>query len=356
MQQRNADQINQTEQLEDRKLSELFLGLCLKCNKVLREWIRDRYPTIDQFPKGHQRLAKAVWDTWKTNKVRLSRQTYLAMISADQTNRLIPKQSAAEETLYNRVLCIPPKWKAADGPMLRQQIAKLPHTPAGQKQIVKDVVKQAHKLVGEIGKGAAAWWERRDPKEIADLAAKFKELQQIAAPPRTLNIRSTDQKTRKIEPPTIIEDLLRKGEVANLVASPKMRKSWAVADLAFCYANGLQWLKRFPCYPCRVYLIDNELREWQMQKRFDKMAAIYGSTKPFGYTSLRDDGPMNIDALEMALTEMAGLYDLIILDALYRFYPADFDENSNSDMTALYNRLDAIATSIDAASQLPSEI
>ena len=52
----------------------------------------------------------------------------------------------------------------------------------------------------------------------------------------------------------------------------------------------------------------------------------------------------NIFELRPWLAEnTAGKYRLIVLDALYRLIPEGIDENSNSDMTRVFNAIDQIA-------------
>ena len=45
----------------------------------------------------------------------------------------------------------------------------------------------------------------------------------------------------------VIHGLLREGETMNVVASPKVGKSWLVTDLAMAVATGGQWLDCFQC-------------------------------------------------------------------------------------------------------------
>lgn len=136
--------------------------------------------------------------------------------------------------------------------------------------------------------------------------------------------KSTIRNPAIIEPEAIIEGLLRRGEIANLIASPKMRKSWSIHDLAYCCANGETWLGRFKCKPSKVLLIDNELREWQLAKRFETMQNERGkkdSITPFDYVALKDDGIIDINELCQRILDNEQQYDFIILDALYRLFP-----------------------------------
>ena len=61
-------------------------------------------------------------------------------------------------------------------------------------------------------------------------------------------------------------------------------------------------------------------------------------------------GLIDLKELSLQLSSLnKGDFDLIVLDAWYRFQPIGSDENSNSDVAALYNTLDALASRIDCA-------
>jgi len=129
-----------------------------------------------------------------------------------------------------------------------------------------------------------------------------------------------------------------------------MRKSWAMGDLAISVAHGLNWLGHFPCNKGRVLLIDNELGKWEMQRRLLLMVKERGlplDSNPFDCVSLRDDGLMDLERLAEMMSP--DRHDLIILDALYRFYPEQFDENSNADWTRLSNIIDKLSRKTGAA-------
>lgn len=160
----------------------------------------------------------------------------------------------------------------------------------------------------------------------------------------TLNVRSSEYSAIElVEPPILIEGLLRKGEIMNLVSSPKMKKSWMVADLARTLANGGRWLGRFECQKSKVLIVDNELHEFDIRKRIGAMQKSRPSQASYDFVCLRDDGLDDLEVLANKLANYAGRYDLIVFDALYRFFPEGMDENSNTDWTHLINREDAIA-------------
>jgi RecA-family ATPase len=111
------------------------------------------------------------------------------------------------------------------------------------------------------------------------------------------------------------------------------------------------------CSKGRVLLIDNELHPETALNRLWKVAWQDGIDK--AELARRVDVAFirgargSVEDLEATMREQGrGTYDLVILDAFYRFIPAGSDENSNSDMTALYNHIDQIASVSEAATIL----
>jgi hypothetical protein len=143
----------------------------------------------------------------------------------------------------------------------------------------------------------------------------------------------------------VIHGILRRGETMNVIASPKAGKSWMVLDLAMSIANGTPWLGSFPTEQGKVLLIDNELHKETLSHRVAMVAEARGlSVAALG---------KNLDALALRgqLKSLRGLenffaqvehdrYQVIILDAFYRFMGEDDDENSNGNMTRLYDQID----------------
>lgn len=152
----------------------------------------------------------------------------------------------------------------------------------------------------------------------------------------------------------VINQLLRLGEVMNVIAPSKFGKSWLVLSLLLSVATGRAWLGRFDTIPGRVLLIDNELHPETLAGRLPIVARAMG-LKPEEYESqvsvvtLRG-GLMDLKALSLQLESLPhGSFDLIVLDAWYRLQPSGSDENSNGDVAALYNRLDSVAHKINCA-------
>ncbi|MBS3822105.1 MAG: AAA family ATPase, partial [Phycisphaerae bacterium] len=153
--------------------------------------------------------------------------------------------------------------------------------------------------------------------------------------------------------PPVIHGMLREGETMNVIASPKMGKSWFVSTLATCIASGLDWLGH-SVEPGRVLHIDNELHQPLLSYRYGVISEALGL--PYRLYS------RNIDTVSLrgqlrdlyALGGMfekiePGTYKLIVIDAFYRTLPPDTDENDNGAMANLYNRIDAYAAKLGCA-------
>jgi len=151
----------------------------------------------------------------------------------------------------------------------------------------------------------------------------------------------------------VVEGILREGELLNFVSVSKGNKSWLATHLAICVAAGLPWLG-FATTKARVLILDNELHEETSAHRIPLVAKALGVSLEAIADAIDVDNlrgrcfdMLNLGAYLAAVPR--GRYGLIVLDAFYRFIPQGFDENSNADMTVLYNKLDALAAALGCA-------
>jgi hypothetical protein len=152
----------------------------------------------------------------------------------------------------------------------------------------------------------------------------------------------------------LIDGLLRREEVMNVVAAPKMGKSWLVMQLALGFVCGCPWLGR-QCKKSRVLLVDNELHKETLSCRLKRVADSMGigwndecmkNLVIYPQRGLEKD----MTHLQAHLKSYTGQpFDVVILDALYKALPKDVDENSNGDITGVYNMLDQYAQNMNAA-------
>jgi RecA-family ATPase len=100
----------------------------------------------------------------------------------------------------------------------------------------------------------------------------------------------------------------------------------------------------------KTLLVDNELHEHELSSRTGRvMEAILGHKDEEGFQSICLRGE-NIDINQLgAVLQYAGAeqFDLIVLDALYRFLPKGISENDNAAMMGIYNKLDQYAKMFD---------
>ena len=152
----------------------------------------------------------------------------------------------------------------------------------------------------------------------------------------------------------LIDGLLRREEVMNIVAAPKTGKSWLVLQLAIALATGGDWLGR-ECTKSNVLLVDNELHPETETSRLKHVANVMGvpidSLEGLDFL-LQRGGIKDLLSLESqlrAINDAAKRYEVIIIDALYKALPKDVDENSNGQITGIYNQVEKIAREQEAA-------
>ena len=149
----------------------------------------------------------------------------------------------------------------------------------------------------------------------------------------------------------IIHGLLRSGETMNIISSPKIGKSWLVTELAMSASCGQLWLG-YACAKCKVLLIDNELHGETLSNRVALVSDALGinqstlvdlTTKNMRGTLMDFNklGPMYFDKMKK------GRFDMVVLDAFYRFLPPGISENDNGAMANIYNMVDGWAQKLD---------
>jgi RecA-family ATPase len=144
----------------------------------------------------------------------------------------------------------------------------------------------------------------------------------------------------------IIGGLLRRGEVCNVIASPKVGKSFLMADLAINVAMGGTFLDRYKCTKGKILLIDNELHAGTLSNRLQSLLQAKGIPSD----DIADNFLIKQTRGEVFGIEEIGEYlklygsgiDAVILDCWYRFAGLK-NENDNSEVRAAYDALDMIA-------------
>jgi hypothetical protein len=158
-----------------------------------------------------------------------------------------------------------------------------------------------------------------------------------------------------VEPPVrpaVVEGLFRKGETANWIGSSKIGKTWLAYTLMAEVLRGGRWCGH-RCHTGRVLLVDNELHretvDWRLWRVAHQKGLDDDALGRLDVACLRGQWAMLEDIEATVRSKERGHWSMIVLDAFYRFLPKGTDENSNSDMTQLYNHLDRIASYAEAA-------
>jgi hypothetical protein len=190
---------------------------------------------------------------------------------------------------------------------------------------VEQILEIVEKTAPYIGQDVAKIAPEANPKTFREHAKLFPELR-----------------------PPIIEGLLRRGETMNLVAPSKTGKTWMVSALALSGATGRSWLDQFHTKPGNVLVIDNELHGETSANRIPKVASAMGITfEQYAdrlYVENLRGKLKDIISLESYFASLEpGRFQMIILDAFYRFMPAGTDENDNGALANIYNILDRYA-------------
>lgn len=147
----------------------------------------------------------------------------------------------------------------------------------------------------------------------------------------------------------VVDGLVRRGETMNIIAAPKVGKTWFAHGLARCVALGKPFLG-FPTIQGKVLICDAELHPPELRQRLEAVLGSDADTTEIMALPLRGEG-LDLFGLADLLYEQAppGRFATIVVDALYRFLPDGVSENDNSQITRLYNVLDKIARHTDAA-------
>jgi RecA-family ATPase len=148
--------------------------------------------------------------------------------------------------------------------------------------------------------------------------------------------------------PELIDGLLRRGEVMNVIAASKQGKSWMMYALALSVSTGLPWLGH-DVKAGRVLVVDNELHIEELAFRLRRACeGLFLSPSELGdrliFEPMRGQWP-TINEVDQLLATHYTKEDisLIVLDAYYRLLPAGVSENDNAAVTAIFNQLDRIA-------------
>jgi hypothetical protein len=154
--------------------------------------------------------------------------------------------------------------------------------------------------------------------------------------------------------PPIVNGLVRRGEVFDIVGLTKSRKSWMMQDLALSVASGQPFLGKWEVTKGPVLIIDAELHPEVLAQRIPMVAEakgidLQGLGDNLCIETLRGQNQDIYKIKKLFDSIKDRQFDLILIDPLFRLIPTGVDENSNSQIGQIFNQLDAYAAHTGAA-------
>ena len=158
------------------------------------------------------------------------------------------------------------------------------------------------------------------------------------------------------QPPCIVENILRQGEVAIMAGAPKGKKTWLALDLALACLYGGSWLGQFLCHGCRVLYVDMECHPGTVEFRLQSLHQHHRwarQTFPddrFHLAALRTQGTYRdyvcaIEQLTNTIWDVEA--DIVIVDTISAFLPLK-DENANAEVNHAMGGIMAAASQTEA--------
>lgn len=149
--------------------------------------------------------------------------------------------------------------------------------------------------------------------------------------------------------PEVIEGVCRVGYIASLTAPSKVGKTYTLLRIAHAIATGGEWMG-FQCREHPVLFINCELFRPEIHRRIKHITGGEASSN-MQILNLRGTNIAAhelLAALEEGYKQHVFTAKVVIFDPIYRLYPTDFDENSNSNMLQVMQALERFAHKIEA--------
>ena len=216
----------------------------------------------------------------------------------------------------------------------------------------------AAKALAELGYG------KRDDSDIdlsgiigTSAAQQAEQEKRFASFPRILSANEMIR-THPERRPVVVDGLVREGDVANVIAAPKVGKSWLALGLAASVAAGRKWLNCFDTTQGRVLYIDNELHPTDTAFRLNVVANELGLPAEvmeqwFHVVSFRGVPAELLTVLAWLRDSLSGqqpgYYKLAIVDTLSKMLAGDKSENDNLYIRSVYSHLENLTADLGMA-------
>lgn len=137
------------------------------------------------------------------------------------------------------------------------------------------------------------------------------------------------------EPDYLIDGVIRRASVNEIVAYGQSGKTWFGVNALLSVAAGVPWLGRFACKPGKVLFVDYESGVYESRRRLKANATALGfaSVDGVGLISM-PSVYMNSPKFEAVMLEACAGRDLVLIDSLKAANPG-VDENDSNMRTGL---------------------
>jgi hypothetical protein len=210
-------------------------------------------------------------------------------------------------------------------------------------ELARQKARRAAGLLEELYKGDAEGVTREE--------AALKEIESESTGFLPAVVSAVEMGARKMaKPAELIGGVLHVGCMMVVAGGSKSFKTWVLLDQAIAIASGAAWWG-FRTTAAKVLFVNFELPDWSLDDRIAEICTARKIARPADLEVWNLRGyATDIDELlpYFEARGVRGQYGLIILDPIYVCLGAR-DENSNSDVTQLMNRLLRLARVTGAA-------
>jgi len=193
-------------------------------------------------------------------------------------------------------------------------------------------------------KAGRAWAEWKD-SDLPPLTPAMlrEELAQKVEPKRKLEFMNwqqfCDAAANAEDAQWLVENMITRGGMHFITAPPGGGKSWIAVDLVRACSDGSLWMGCLPVTQCKVLYINEEMGIGRFFQRFFKLCANGAENVHIMQKQMvKLDNPEHMADIVQYVKDHE--IAIVILDTFVRVH--GYDENSNTDMAKLYDRMKGI--------------
>lgn len=200
---------------------------------------------------------------------------------------------------------------------------------------------EEHVVREKMGRGWSDWLESDKPALTPEMLRA--ELEAKVQPKRQLEFMNwkqfCDAAANAEDAQWLVENFITRGGMHFITAPPGGGKSWIAVDLVRACLDGSLWLGCLPTTKCNVLYINEEMGLGRFWQRFYLLCSQGASN-----VHIMQKQMVKLDNQEHLADIVQYVKDndiaIVILDTFVRVH--GYDENSNTDMAKLYDRMKGI--------------